>query len=53
MHIIEEENIIKRLEMLEKQFEKMEQLVQNLSCRIEDLEDEIDEPSHSKGWYWI
>lgn len=52
MHVFEEENIIKRLEMLEKRFEKIEQLTQNLSCRIKDLEDENDEPSHSEGWYY-
>ena len=52
MYVFEEENIIKRLEMLEKRFDTIEQSIQNLSCRIKDLEDENDEPSHSEGWYW-
>ena len=52
MHAFEEENIIKRLEMLEKQFEKTEQSIQNLSNRISNLEDKLDEPTHSEGWYW-
>lgn len=52
MYVFEEENIIKRLEMLEKRFDTFEQSIQNLSCRIKDLEDENDEPSHSEGWYW-
>ena len=52
MHVFEEENIIKRLEMLEKQFEKIEQLTQNFSNIISNLEDELDEPTHSEGWSW-
>ena len=52
MYWFEEENIGKRMAELEKRFDAIEQSIQNLSCRIKDLEDENDEPSHSEGWYW-
>ena len=59
MYWFEEENIEKRMAELEKRFDVIEsrfdvieQSIQNLSCRIKDLEDENDEPSHSEGWYW-
>lgn len=51
MYWFEEENIGKRMAELEKRFDAFEQSIQNLSCRIKDLEDENDEPSHSEGWY--